>query len=515
MKVRKDWVSTKIRKDRKVAAFPCLMGEGTVLVPNNNLANLGRALEARVFREKNAKGELVPLTKPATCTIYEERCGNFREKLLSHIPTLRVHTMDEVIMSYDGGKRSLYRRAKEEYLAKGINKTHAKLKAFVKVEKLSKEADPRLIQPRSPVYNLRLGRYLKLNEKQFYKAIDKVFGGLPTCMKGLNIQQRGSIFKKKWTKFKSPVWIGMDMSRMDAHCSKQALELEHSVYTGVWPNDEELKLLLKWQIEQIGLGVADDGCIEYVLEGGRASGDMNTSVGNYIIMCALIYAWLKQKNLLPETGKTEVCDDGDDAGIMLEEEDVETFSEGFEDFCKEMGFIVVVEKPVRIFEEIEFCQSHPVWTPKGYVFIRNPKTALARDAVTTLSMNTPGDFKAYLGAVGICGLTCNLGIPVQYAHANAMFRHGTQPKHNDIILRVAEFGAYQRMKGLSQSWKDKHVIHPNTRLSYWKAFGIMPAEQIALEEYYDNLTLDLSGGVQVWDHDFPKAISCAIIAPTQ
>lgn len=515
MKVRKDWVSTRIRKDRKVAAFPCLMGEGTVLVANNNLANLGRALEARVFREKNAAGELVPLTKPSTSTIYEERCQPFIEKLLNEMPALRVHSMDEVIESYTGGKRSLYRRAKEEYLERGVSEKDAHLKAFVKVEKLSKEADPRLIQPRSPVYNLRLGRYLKLNEKEFYYAINRVFGGLATCMKGLNIQQRGHIFQKKWRKFRNPIWIGMDQSRMDAHCSVEALLMEHKVYTGVWPNEEELKTLLSWQINQKGLGIADDGCIEYELLGGRASGDMNTSVGNYIIMCMLLHAWLEKRGLLPETGKTEVCDDGDDAGVMMEAEDYELFSTGFEEWMKEMGFIIVVEKPVSVFEEIEFCQSHPVWTPKGYVFIRNPKTALARDAVTTLSMTGPGDFKAYLGAVGICGLTCNLNIPVQYSHANAMFRHGTQPKRDDIILRVAEFGAFERMKGLSQSWKDEHKIHPKTRLSYWSAFGITPAEQLALESYYDNLTLDLEAGVEVWDHDFPKAISSAIIAPTQ
>lgn len=75
-----------------------------------------------------------------------------------------------------------------------VNRGDAMLKTFVKAEKINFTAKPdpapRIIQPRSPRYNVELGRYVKVVEKHLYKAVARVFHEVTIC-KGLNAHDRG------------------------------------------------------------------------------------------------------------------------------------------------------------------------------------------------------------------------------------------------------------------------------------------------------------------------------------
>lgn len=477
----------KSRPDRIVTTIPCLgFKDFVVIVPNNNVANLGIALQRRVFQEKDGAGGF-RMIKPPQKGNFEKLLSDFRTAVLNVLPPMRRASYDEVINTYKGGKKSRYMVAKLKLRQGMVSKRHARLKSFVKVEKLSKVGDPRIISPRSFEYTLELATYLKLNEKKFIKAINDVFGEI-TVMKGLNILQRGKAIHRKWIQMEQlgvVCFVGFDFSRFDAHVGEEGLSFEHTFYIPVF-NDDNLNRLLNFQLKTMGVGIATDGSIHFEKDGQRCSGDINTSLGNIILAAAMLWVWIKK------TGITcKAINDGDDNGVFLLEKDLGKFLYGLEDFFLSLGFPVEIEEPVFDVEKVVFCQSSPIWTPSGYTMIRNPKTAINKDITTTMSCQTKNEIMSWLGAVGMCGMILNLNVPVQYNLARKMLSSGTIPKKQEYYDRVNEWGNIERSKGLQRKWSDPHSVHPLTRLSYFKAFGIRPAEQIALEEYYDTLDLDL------------------------
>jgi hypothetical protein len=77
--------------------------------------------------------------------------------------------------------KAVYQRAVDSLRSEPVRRDDARIKPFVKAEKInvSKKPDPcpRLIQPRSPRYNVEVGVYLKPLERLVYRAIAKVWGG--------------------------------------------------------------------------------------------------------------------------------------------------------------------------------------------------------------------------------------------------------------------------------------------------------------------------------------------------
>ena len=75
---------------------------------------------------------------------------------------------------YVGRKRGIYERAYTSLMVRAIGVRDAWVNTFVKAEKVNfdKKTDPapRVIQPRSPRYNLEVGRYLKLYEKELFRG---------------------------------------------------------------------------------------------------------------------------------------------------------------------------------------------------------------------------------------------------------------------------------------------------------------------------------------------------------
>ncbi len=114
-------------------------------------------------------------------------------------------------------------------------------------------------------------------------------------MKGMDVRTVAKVLREKWDMFPNPVAIGLDASRFDQHVSVPALEFEHSVYLSCFKQKkhrERLAKLLKLQLENHCTGYAEDGVIKYTTTGTRMSGDMNTSLGNCVLMCSLIHSYL-------------------------------------------------------------------------------------------------------------------------------------------------------------------------------------------------------------------------------
>lgn len=472
------WDPRKVIKPRRVHCVEKLTGDIRFGVHNSSLTNLGRALHERVFRVKGEAGLEAP-PKPLV-GVFRERCEWFKDELLSKVSYLPRHSRQQVVECYTGQKRSLYQRAADSLLTVPLSTADARIKAFVKAEKINltskDDPAPRLIQPRSVRYNVELGRYLRINEKRILKLIDTV-AGEPTVMKGYNVLQAGRILAEKWGKFVDPVGVGLDASRWDQHCSVEALRFEHSIYKGLFPNDHYLSWLLDMQLVNHGIGLAKDGGIRYVVNGCRMSGDVNTSLGNCLLMCGLVLSYCRQVGV-----RASLINNGDDCVVLMEREDYSRFSLHLSQWFLECGYNLVVEPPVDVLEQVEFCQSQPVCVDGEWRMVRQPKTSVSKDSYTIVSLQTTGDCESWCKAVGDCGLTLTAGVPcLQDLYLNYKVAGKDRNPSRRFRNLVIEWGNVERMRGLATQSK-LLPIAASTRVSYYKAFGISPNLQVACEK---------------------------------
>jgi len=159
------------------------------------------------------------------------------------------------------------------------------------------------------------------------------------------------------------------------------------------------------------------------------------------------------------------------------------------EFFADLGFTMKVEKPVYVFEEIEFCQSHPVMVGGVPNMVRNLTKAISGDTCST-KIRDKRTAQLHLGAVGVCGGVQTAGVPVLQAYYSALRRNGDVARAENMIRRDVEFGNYgfARNALLEDPWLNvlELPITPDTRVSFWRAFGVTPDQQVILERGFKN-----------------------------
>lgn len=463
-----------IVKERCVSS---LVGFGAGInwkVHNNSATNLVRALAERVYKVQGPGGILVPTPQPQPGAF--ARLNEFGNLIQKWLPVTAPVDYETFVGYYRGRKRTVYEKAVQSLLGKSVCRTDAQISAFVKAEKINttKKPDPapRLIQPRSPRYNVAVGVFLRPLEKLVYRAIGKAWGG-KTVLKGMNASEQAAELEEMWNTFHDPVAVGLDASRFDQHVSADALRWEHSVYLRCFRGGHKhlLERLLRWQITNKGRAYTADAKIKYSVNGCRMSGDINTSLGNCLLMCALVWAWCKAKGV-----KARLANNGDDCVVVMSRRDLQAFQEGLTEWFLECGFEMVVEDPVYTFEEIVFCQTQPVWTPDGWLMVRQVDTAVSKDLVTLLNM--PASYQAYVGAIGECGLNAYGGVPVFQEFYRSLRAAG---KPSKLLGETSmAFGLRFLAEGMDRGYQK---VHPKTRMSFALAFGVLPDEQEQLEKW--------------------------------
>lgn len=449
-------------------------------VHNSSIVNLERGVLERVFFiEKEGQFVRPPLPAPK---IFDKRMSTFRRILLSYTPST-TPTRREIFPSfYQGRKRTIYENAVESLNRRDIEPMDAHIKCFVKAEKINftakKDPTPRIISPRDPRYNVALGCYLKHIEHMLYRAIAKTFGST-TVSKGLNVEDTASLLRDKWALFDDPIAIGLDASRFDQHVSKAALRWEHSIYNAIYSNDPLLVDLLKWQLENHCRGYTKDGYLKYTTQGTRMSGDMNTAMGNCLIMCGLMYSYSKERSV-----QMELVNNGDDCVVIINRKDEHKFHHGLSEWFCEMGFTMKIEPSVDVFERIQFCQMQPVNDGLKYVMVRIPQVSIAKDSISIKPLDSESMFCKWIGAVGEGGVSLTGGIPVLQSFYCALERSskGLRLKNDPTM----ETGWWYLSRGMARKVTPVSEI---ARVSFWLAFDIQPSMQREIERYYDHLTL--------------------------
>lgn len=458
-------------------------------VHNSNLVNTTRSILERVFLVETDEGFKRP---PKMKRHRIKRLSRFKRLLLHETPSLTKWTRQQFVDSYLGHKRAMYQNAADSLNLRPIRVQDSYISAFVKAEKinLSEKSDPapRLIQPRSPRYNVAVGIYTKPIEGVLYDSIAKVYGS-PTVMKGLNAAQVGMIIFSKWSQFNRPIAVGLDAKRFDQHCGYNILRWEHSVYQALFPRSKELRRLLSWQLRNHGFANLPDGRIKYVTHGCRMSGDMNTGLGNCLIMCALIWSYFENRC------RIELVNNGDDCVVFMESEHYHHFDD-LPQWFTEMGYTMKVEPPVTELERVEFCQTQPVYDGESYRMVRNPKICLTKDLISVKNLDTLGAWQYQCQAISDCGLAAYGDMPIFGAFYNMLdMKRVNRPNHH--LTTGFEFLA----NGLNNRGK---AVCDDTRLSFWRAFDIVPDMQFDLEELYRGIRPEYGPGpVDKFDNLLP------------
>jgi hypothetical protein len=379
-------------------------------------------------------------------------------------------------------KRRIYEAAVQRYRKHGLYAKQCCVSAFVKFEKQVENVEkpdpaPRVIQTRSPVYHYRLGRFTRRIEHDIYDAIAALWGG-PTVMKGMTPDEVATSMVAAWNTLNDPVAISLDAKRFDQHVSVDALKWEHKVYQHCFKNDPELVWLLKQQLHNVGYGEYSGGQIKYVTNGCRMSGDMNTGLGNCLIMCCLMRHFVTCLGL----GGARLINNGDDCVLMVERGDVRKVLASFESWFLDYGFDMGLEaEPTDVLERIPFCQLRLIQTPTGWTMVRELKS-LVKDAACLCA--TIDGVYSWMGAVGECGLALAGDIPIYGAVYRAYLRFGKPGKvtgnHN-----FRNTGMALACKGMNRG--SLGAPADITRVSFYKAFGISPTMQVEAERRYEML----------------------------
>lgn len=484
MRLREVGCAPKIRTSYQVLGVsqPTVFG-----VHNNNLANLRRGIVERVFAVEGQQG-LIPPPEPHLGVYADAEMVEFRRLVALGVGPQSPASYSEFLACYKGDRRmAVYEAAVQSLQIDSVCRQDAYLTTFVKCEKINFSAKedpaPRVIQPRTPRYNVEVGVYLKKLEKKIFKAIAEIYGG-PTVMKGYNAHETAGYMREMWDEFEDPVAIGLDASRFDQHTSEPALRWEHSVYTACYRSQDagRLKTLLEWQIENEGCGRATDGNIKYKVNGCRMSGDMNTSLGNCLIMCALV--WKLGRSI---GCRLRLANNGDDCVVFMDRKDLMRFSKEVAGYFLRHGYTMKVELPVSEFEEIEFCQTKPIWTPEGWLMCRNAMVAMAKDACSVLPLAQGQVRYGWCTAIGECGMSLTGGVPIFQEFYCALLRAGRgvhMGKHPALESGFARLASGMHRK--------RAEVAIGTRVSFWKAFGIMPSLQLELEEQLLGWNADVS-----------------------
>lgn len=447
---------------------------------NHRFQTLERAVKERVFRVKSQTG-FTETPKPSA-GYFQSKLGGFRLALRRFLPKTAPWSHREFVDSYRGRKKEIYEQALVD-LYTGYNdiERESAVEVFIKNEKTdrSTKADPvpRVISPRRPLYNLRVGRYLKKIEHPVFKSIGRLFGH-PTVMKGYNISETARLLREKWDMLNDPVAVGIDASRFDQHVSMEALEFEHSVYMDTFARKKDrhkLAGLLKWQLENRCTGYTPDGLLKYTTQGTRMSGDMNTSLGNCVLMCGMVWTYLQEKKVVGH-----LANNGDDCVVFMERKDLNRFSDGLNAWFLKLGFNMVVEPAVAEFGELEFCQTKPIYDGSSWVMCRNPRTAIAKDSVMLSPYQSIGKFLGWLDAVGTGGLSMTGGLPVFQSFYSMYIRSGMRRHIPDELL---SWNMLQHRK--HGAVRERAVVSDQARLSFWVSYDMEPDVQIELERYYD------------------------------
>jgi len=419
-----------------------------------------------------------------------------------------------VLESFVGSRRARYVEALESLRVKPLCPADARIQSFVKAEKFNpgdkENPDPRMIQARSPRYNIAICRYLRPVEHHIYRLVDSA--GVRMVAKGLNQRDRAQLLVDKFGMFADPVCFSIDCSRWDKHVSKKILEVEHSYYRKILPNHPEFDRLLDQQLVNRCRCAAGT---KYVVNGGRMSGDINTALGNCLLMVMMARAAMKSLGVR----SYQLLDDGDDCLVIVERGDFDLVREKLPEKYLAYGQELKIENIAYKVSEVLFCQSRVVFNGEYPIFVRDWRKVLSHACCGTKHWNVPEEVRPMLGLVGTCELALGAGVPILQAFAQALIRNSRGKIAKIVNLEAGlgyriknEYGQVVDLRGLTKA----RQITAESRVSFEDAFGVPIWEQEAIESILDRWTITTEVAKDVpteWDYSWNDYRQLEVLLP--
>jgi len=233
---------------------------------------------------------------------------------------------------------------------------------------------------------------------------------------------------------------------------------------------------------------------KYWIDGGRCSGDMNTAMGNIIIACGAVYSFLYSQGV---HNLVRVLDAGDDCCIIGEFETIQRLTPSLSPWFLQLGLIMKVEPLVTVFEQISFCQTSPVYDGVRWRMVRDPRVSLSKDQ-SILHLRHIEHLTNYLSTIGDCGISLTGGLPVLQEYYRALGA-GRPHTTSGVVGNVLETGMFHLSRGMRENYRP---VTDEARVSFWRAFGIVPDLQIAIEDHFR--TLSVPSSVSVTDDEIDR-----------
>lgn len=413
-----------------------------------------------------------------------ERLRRAARRLGRCLPETGVDEWGEFCKNYPKGKRLRYERAAEWAQHNRVTKKQATCTMFVKREKMNpwckRNPDPRAIQFRDARYCVELARYLKPIEHNLYVVRGSPGSGYPQTRmvgKGLNQVERAMLLMEKLRRFRDPRIVSLDASRFDKHVSRELLEIEHSVYL-LCNSEPRFAELLHMQLDNL---VRSALGLTYKCRGRRMSGDMNTALGNCILMLIMVSAFMTRGGM-----DYDVFDDGDDCLLIVEEEHLGWVTANCHAEFLEFGMEIKVEGIATRLEEVEWCQSKPLeYAPGKWKFVRDWRKVLSHDLVGSKWLGNAHCRPRLLHTIGVCELVLNMGVPILQEYSLALIRNARGAK----CLSFDRSPLWHRVKHEIKLFGKRRaeLLHPKpvtdeARVSFSMAFGVDVEEQLMWEE---------------------------------
>lgn len=384
----------------------------------------------------------------------------------------------EFAVSRPPSKRRRYLTAVQNKRGLPCTKNHSRIGFFTKYEKLlakiNKILIPRPVSPRNINYHIDLGVYIAPIEHNSYAVVDHLFGH-PTIMKGYNADEVGKHAHSLWSIYHKTASLDLDVSRFDQHVSVPILLFEHALYNSLY-GDNRLAELLNWQlVNNCGTRTTDGYKLNWNVRGHRMSGDMNTALGNCLVMSLIVYLFKEKYGF-----KLHLLNNGDDCVLFGEVETIEKVKKCVTQFYLDLGFTLKVGEVNQILEKVNFCKTHPIIGPEGTYRMVRQLDALVKDTVMLGKPQNKRSYDLWRASVSLGGLSLTDGLPVYPQFYRAIGRDAGNEvnfQHGGIST-----GFQFLMRGMLNR---NSRVSVETRLSFQRAFDVDLQTQLELERRFE------------------------------
>lgn len=420
---------------------------------------------------------------------WEKRSSAFWKKVRKFCKyKLDPMTSEQFIESLVGSKRTAYTQALLNLEQLGLLPSHTVVRLFLKKEKQAMKGKlfpiPRVIRPMAIEYNCALGVYIKPLEKMVYRVLMGLMGG-PSVSKSMDAFRQAAVAREKFDQLQArfgKVFIqSWDIAKFErcvsVECHEALTAIVEKLVNG-HKNSRRLRRLLEKQFKVKFVAGMVDGVIRFNCVGTLCSGVMNTSLWAVLLMFIAIVGVGDDLGLV-EGKDYDIFSAGDDTNTFVPAKFVKKFSQAMPAAFERLGFYLTLDNSTTSFEQMDFCQTRPVFDGTDWRLVRDPTNARGKDVLFIHDLKTEKEWDKARGSIANCGLALCYGIPVMqsfYQYLGRGLDLAAAKRNEDSGFGRMARGRVARVQ----------PITVEARVSFWEAFGITPGHQVALENLYDS-----------------------------